>query len=346
MLKQNNIWKMLFISLLISATTFGQSKRDSLFALGICDENGYCVPQLPGIGRTKGIEIDYGAIFRTPIETTIDNKKSYDTILKNRKTTVSLRFPLLMKQSFKLFMGLKYEAEEFKFGDDKVLLNEFHNAINTKSLRTFGSTIYFSKPFKGNAYLAGRVSLRLSGDFSRKELDDYFRSSATVIYGKRARNDMVWGVGVSYSYIFGRQTILPVLAYSRKFNANWSLTALLPAKVSVRYEINEKNNIQFETRLSGDKYNITLDEISQNNLYLERSDWYTTVVYEREIYDFLWFGLKAGNRYNISFDLSERSTFLVREPSEIFNKLTNTWFVQGSIFLVPPRKWSKKKNKH
>ena len=68
----------------------------------------------------------------------------------------------------------------------------------------------------------------------------------------------------------------------------------------------------------------------------------TKITYEREIYDFLWFGLSVGNRFNIAFDLSEKNTFLNRNTPQVTNELKNAIFYQASIFLVPPKKWRNK----
>ena len=82
-----------------------------------------------------------------------------------------------------------------------------------------------------------------------------------MVYGVRARNDLSWGAGVSYSYSFGRQFVFPVFVYSRKFSEKWSINAFLPIKISLGYKINDKSTLDFVNEIKGDSYNISINII-------------------------------------------------------------------------------------
>jgi hypothetical protein len=63
--------------------------------------------------------------------------------------------------------------------------------------------------------------------------------------------------------------------------------------------------------------------------------------YEREIYDFLWFGLEAGVRTPFNFSLAE--SIRTRRDPIIRNQLSSAMLFNASIFVVPPRAFCKKK---
>ena len=335
-------FQLIIILLLISQYLWGQSQTDSLIKAGICDAKGYCIPQIPGLGRTRGFEIKYRNVLNYKIETEIADSSFGDFMNINRKLNIKLRFPVVLKDNFKMVTGVSYESEEFKFKNQTDLGNEFYEAINDKHLKSLGLSVYMLKPFLGDRYLLSRSSFRLSGDFTRKELLDYFRASVSVLYGKRARSDLSWGIGLSYNYSFGRQLVIPVIAYTQKFSNKWSVSSFLPVKISFKYIANEKNIFEFVNKFGGEKYNLRLKSFNDDNLYLERSDFLSMLVYEREIHDFLWVSISTGGRFNLNFDLSENNLFLKRSPPQIKNTLSDAVFYELSLFIVPPRKWGNK----
>ncbi len=330
---------LLMFLLLITQSIFGQvSKVDSLYEVGICDGNGYCIPRLSGLPRPKGVELKYKKGRDYKIRTNITGT-SYATPLDgNVLLDAKIRFPVVLKDNFTMVVGVRYNTEEFNFEQEQSRSNEFYKSLDNKLLKSIGTSVYIIKPFIGNKFLIGRVNFRLSGDFAQSELDDYFRSSLTVVYGKRASKNVSWGVGLNYSYNFGRQTLLPVFSYSRKFSDKWSMAAILPVNLGFTYIINDKNVVRIVNRVTGDSYNVKVKNYTQDNLFLKKSDLLSSVVYEREIHDFLWFSAAVGNQFNINFDLFEENTFQKRGTPEIDNSLSNTLFFEVGIFLVPPKK--------
>lgn len=328
--------------LFLGQNVFGQKIQDSLYHAGICDESGYCIPQIPGLGRAKGLEIKYRRVLNYKIETEIGDSTFSDYVDINRKFSMKIRLSVILKNNFKMVTGVSYETEEFNFKNKSNLSNEFYKALDDKNLRSLGVSTYMIKPFMGNKYLLSRANFRLSGDFSRNSLVDYFRASVSVLYGKRSSSDLSWGVGLSYNYSFGRQLVIPVIAYTRKFSNKLSVSAFLPVKISFKYIASDKNIFEFVNKVGGEKYNIQLNSFNNDNLFLERSYFLSMMVYEREIYDFLWMSVSAGGRFNISFDLSENNAFLQKSSPQITNSLSDAMFYELSLFIVPPKKWNNK----
>lgn len=346
-MQEVKINKFVFVLFLCYWTsfTYGQGSKDSLlFKEGVCDLDGYCIPRISGLGKVKGLEINYRNIFKYAIETKrIDSDTSYsDYINRDRKVEIKAKVPIFLRNNFQLVLGLKYSSEEFKFKEQEIISNPFYAALNRKPLQSFGTTVYATKPFIGNKYLFVRANFRVSGDFTQNSLEDYFKSSVSILYGARKNSTFVWGLGASYSYTFGRQLIIPVVSFSKKLSPKWSFDALLPVQMKLRFSGNEKNAFELETKISGENYNITLEPITNNNLFIQRSDWLFMAKYEREIYDFIWIGASIGNRYNISFNLYEKNAFIDRAAPIISNHLKNTFFAEMSLFLVPTKKMKEK----
>ncbi|MEO0404905.1 MAG: hypothetical protein AAF193_08545, partial [Bacteroidota bacterium] len=148
------------------------------------------------------------------------------------------------------------------------------------------------------------------------------------------------------SYNLGRSSIYPVLFYKNRYNPKWALELFLPLSASVLYRPNDKNNFYFQTRLSGDNYNLNFDGVSEENLYLEKADVKIFGTYEREVYDFLWLSFSGGFRWNFNFDVSNSDAYLDRtfpigntDNITISNKAGDALFFRIGMFIVPPKKW-------
>jgi len=324
-------------ALVLAHTCFGQTSIDSLYRQGICDGSGFCIPKLSGLPKSKGFEIKYKRVLNYKIETEHLTESYSDFIDRDRELTIKLKIPLLLRDNLKLILGAKYENEVFRFDDLGPNANEFYKALNNKPLKSVGGTLYALKPFKGNKYLLGRFGMRWSGDFGQELGSEYGRLSVSAIYGIRARSDLSWGAGITYSYTFGRQLIFPVLAYSRKYDNGFDFEGLLPVYVKVRKQFSAKNILQFENRISGDSYNIRFQSLSDEDQYLAKSDLFTTLSYEREILSFLWLSAGVSNRYNINFDISENNTFRTRGNPQYQNRLADALSYEFSLFIVPPK---------
>ena len=66
-MQEVKINKFVFVLFLCYWTsfTYGQGSKDSLlFKEGVCDLDGYCIPRISGLGKAKGLEINYRNIFK------------------------------------------------------------------------------------------------------------------------------------------------------------------------------------------------------------------------------------------------------------------------------------------
>jgi hypothetical protein len=313
--------------------------------MGVCDANGYCIPNVDDVSRPKGVSIIFQSVLEYDIHSQFRDSSSVqsDEIEQNESVEIKLKFPLILKDRYKMAMGLVYKKEEYEFDDPEESQNLFHRHLEEKPLRSIGTTFYLDKRFKGRHYLYSRVGLFLNGDFNSGPLEDYFRSSITVLYGTKVNTWKTWSIGLSYSYNFGRLALYPVLQYNKQFNEHWGFEMALPVKTEFRYILNPKNYFFFVNRLGGDNYILNFDGLSDNSLYLGKADFISMLTYEREIHDFLWFTVSVGLRYNINFDLSEESRLVSNDKPIVANEMDTAPLIRAGLFIVPPRKWMNKK---
>lgn len=101
------------------------------------------------------------------------------------------------------------------------------------------------------------------------------------------------------------------------------------------------NTVYFTTKVNVASFRIRLDDDSVFSQYdileLRRSEIKSYLSYEREIYDFLWFGTEFGVRSNLNFSLS--NSLYRRGDTLVEGQVDIAPFVNFSIFLVPPRKF-------
>ncbi len=340
---------IIIIGILLSANNLvcQTMHNDSMYMNGICDESGYCIPSLEGLPRPKGLELNYTRVLGYDLTTKYkDSEEEFDnSVNNNRRLGLKLKGPLILNKKLSVTLGLEYEMEEFSFDNSQSLDNSFQNYLDDRDLQMIGAKLYVIKPLKGDKYFVSRLSYRLSSDFIDDSYREQSRASATMLYGKKASRTLTWGLGLSYSYAFGRQAVYPIVAYSRILNDKWSMDILLPVSAKFRYMFNQKNILMLSPKITGDKYYVTINEHSPERLYFEKASLNLSLTYEREIHDFFWVTCGVGARTNINFRLSEKNAFLERTTPLITNQLKDALYIQAGIFLVPPRKWLEKKSK-
>jgi len=323
---------------------FGEVKAQLDFLT--CSDSTFCIPSVSGLPRSKGFELKRESFAPHSIETEdmrFDALATSTADLKqNERWSFKLRAPFLMKDHLSLALGLRYSIEEFNFKSPNELDDEFLRQLEDKPLRSAGLNLYLAKPFKGNRFLISRVQADVNGDFALggPDLSDYFKLSGAALYVYKVDSDKTMAVGLSYSYVFGRASIIPIVAFYRtSFDERWGIELVLPASARIRLMPNPKNVFYLGVDLNGAGYLIHLDD-SDNPLFLETSELRLELRYEREIHDWLWIGASLGYRQNLNFNVSNVDA-LQRRPSDIVleSEVNGALLYSMGIFIVPPRKF-------
>ncbi|WP_019946344.1 DUF6268 family outer membrane beta-barrel protein [Hymenobacter aerophilus] len=313
----------------------------------------YAVPSVVGMGPSKGVVAHIEGLANFNIKSDLrdrePNEKSENTVVKNRRAYIKAYAPLLNRPRLKLILGVNYDREEFKFEDPN--RSVLYRNLEDKGLKTIGAQLAVIRPIDETRWYLARVKGELNGDYTSSELSvtDYLKMSGEFIYGWKRSPYYAWGVGAQLGYTFGRQSLYPVILYNRTFNPRWGVESLFPARVTVRRNVNPKTLLFGGYTVDGLNYNIKLREPlgELRTLILRQTEAKFRLRAEREIYDFLWFGLEGGYRYNYSFnafdeDSNRRNLFGIggsgNRDKTVVNTLGGAPYVSVELFLVPPRK--------
>ena len=332
------MWKYTFIACfccLISYYSYAQSAAEN--------EKTFCDPSVFGQPRPKFLQITRGTSSSFPVQN-ISQFEGFENgnaqVADNSTLEIKLNAPVLLKPGLKIFAGVKYFKEDFEFTNIASPVDLYFQNLHRKSLRSLRGTLYGIKSFRGNTYLVTRFSASLNGDMKSRDVnadDDFLNFSVAALLGWKKNDSFAYGFGLAYTNMFGVNRIYPVVGLEKSFNQNWGFEALLPKTASIRYVTTDrKNNFYSTLCLDGGAYRINLPQLLPNqDLILQRNEVQFKLNYEREIYDWIWFGIEAGVRRYIGADLTlpgDRQTVIYD------TQFGTNAFANFSLFLVPPRK--------
>jgi len=310
-------------------------------------ETGYCTPSVVGLPRPKAFVFKYELQPNYKITSTAKDgnfENSNAQINRNRRLDFRLRFPIINKQSLTIAAGLKYSREEFRF-EDYPTGSKFYNNLENRDLKSIGAHLYVVKPTKGRKYFIVRAGADFNGDYPSDKINarEFLKFSVTPLIGWKKNDNLSYAIGFSYGYTFGRPLIYPVLSYNKNFNCNWGIESLLPISLKLRYTKNEKNFFYTGLELQGNSYRLdNSDSVFSmfNKLYLFHSQLRFTITYERELHDWLWFGIEGGVRHGLTFNVTDGPK--ANSDAVLKNKLSDATLINASIFVVPPKGFFKK----
>ena len=317
----------------------------------------FAVPSVVGMGPSKGVVAHLESLANFSINSDLNDRdpagKASSTVTKNRRAFIKGYIPAWNHPHLKVIVGFNYDREEFQFKDPDNSV--FYRNLQDKGLKTIGTQLAVIRPIDEVHWYLARVKGELNGDYTSSELSvkDYLKVSSEFIYGWKRSRYFAWGVGAQLGYTFGRQSLYPVILYNRTFNPRWGVESLFPARVTVRRNVNPKTLLFGGYTVDGLNYNIKLREPLANGLQtliVRETEVKFRLRLEREIYDFLWFGLEGGYRYNYSFNAFDEANNKgslfnfggVTRAKTVKNTLGNVPYFSVELFLVPPRAFLKK----
>ncbi|TGE17772.1 DUF6268 family outer membrane beta-barrel protein [Hymenobacter elongatus] len=319
-------------------------------ASGAVDNQQFATPSVVGMGPSKGLVFRYERVPQFNVSSSgqavgLTDYSSQAT--KNARFMVKGYIPMLNHPHLKLILGVNYEREEFKFRE-RPAGYELYDNIEDKGLKTLGAQLAVIRPVNAVNWYIFRVKGELSGDYTSQELSvrDYLRVSSEFLYGWKRSPTFSWGLGVQLGYTFGRFSPYPALLYNRTFNQRWGVEALFPARVTARYNASPRSLFYAGYSVDGLNYIVKLrkplryEGANLNSLELRETEVKLRGRWEREIYDFLWFGAEAGYRYNYAFDAFDRTNN--NRIKIIDSKLAGAPYASLELFIVPPRKLLKR----
>ncbi|GGK87425.1 DUF6268 family outer membrane beta-barrel protein [Rufibacter glacialis] len=305
-------------------------------------------PSVLGMGKSKGVIIRYERLPRFGMHSQGQQSKVEDAradVLRSNRFEFKAYAPLVNNPHFKLVLGGGYFLEEFNFKQPQNQEYPLYQRLEDKNLRSLDGQLVMLRPIDEKNYLIFRVKGELNGDYgkhSKVSLTRYLRTSMEAIYGWKKSPFLSYGLGVQLGYAFGRQTIYPALLYNRTFNDKWGVEAIFPANVTFRRNFSEKSLLYMGYRIEGATYNINIETEPFNQyetVELRKSEIKARFRWDREIYDFLWFALESGYRYNHRFNLYDGRQRTANPLIETHIK--DAVYFNVELFLVPPRRFLK-----
>ncbi len=301
-----------------------------------------------GMGKSRFLQFDNN--FFGGQEFTIN---SQNASLDGKRAEIShghtiggkLKFPLLLKDKFKMIGGLKYYHTEYQFDIEDDLDNELASDLDDKSLKHVGFNLYGLYTFNNLKYLAVRGSLDFRGDHTGflKTDGNNLSFSVTPLYGFKPHTLLEFGFGLAYSYNFGFHTVLPVFLYNHTFSPKWGLETMLPKHINVRYNVSDKTILYAGAEAQVQRYLVNLP-FSSEPFRLRTNAIDIGLQLEQQIIDPVWIGVNAGYRHTLSLDVAtigqaRGETYADAQLS------TGSWYAEISIFIVPPKKLLNKRKK-
>ncbi len=258
-----------------------------------------------------------------------------DLVLK-----LKLGAPIKLKGRTKLALQFKYYRQHFDINDTNYeignksisLFNRLDNSTFLNAGLRFLYTYDLTKIHKLTFVAGSEIKSDQLKINNQSTL--YFLSGN---YTKQLSNSKKIGFGIYLARSLAVNSIYPLFIYESKISNNLTLDLLLPKSASLRYKLNEKSYLIAKASINGFRYNLSKDNV---NFTLRKSDVRFTLTYEREIHDWLWFGLEAGYNKNLRYVLTHSGE---RSRNAFANLASNdATFLKFSFFIVPPKKFFNK----
>lgn len=314
-------------------------------------------PQVIGMQRPTGFLIGYESVMKYDISSSSPDYlgSSSAEVINDRRVLAKIKAPVVNTDKIKLAIGLNYFQEEFSFDDPETLQYPLYRSLEDRHLRSSALSFNLILSSESNQYVMIRMKTELNGDYSGfTEMfnEKYLKISFAAGMGWKKNAYLSYGFGIGYSYTFGRPSLYPVIQYNHTYNKHWGVELLAPLNVKVRYSINDKNYFKGIIEFKGAGYNLNFEDTAFQaypDVELGWSEIRYLISYEREIHDWLWFGLSAGYRDNISFDVTEyqrKRNFIPFVPNErnylVESDVAGAMVFNAKIFIVVPRKYYSK----
>lgn len=341
-----------FIAIRFCPVAYSQAKDSLDIILSEVDMPDEASPGVVGERKGKGIEINYGFFpaFKIKSKSKYEGVPNSTAEFDQAKTLeVKLKIPVILKRRTKVITGLKYRYEEYEFKNPELLDYPLYENLQNKHLNALSLDFYLVRSLKNYHFFLSKAGLQLNGDFSDNSslpFTRFIKYTASGLYGWKKDSYNAYGFGIYLSYTFGRPRIYPAFLWNKSISPKWGIEALLPANFYLRHNFSDKTILLGGFDVDGDSYHIVIDSpplSSIKTLELRKSDVRLLVSYEQEIYDFLWFGISGGYRFNINFNLSENNNF--SNKFILKNDIENSPFITLSLFAVPPKNLTEKFSK-
>lgn len=233
---------------------------------------------------------------------------------------------------------------EFNYNNERLHVNGFPDLADPTSinLQKAGVALYAEKKLSQDRFWISHWQGNLrSNELNFNDFSSKLNFSGSFLVGKNLSPRTKVAVGMVAGNNLGRVVVSPALMYQHHFNDRLAMEVLLPKHVRLRQYLNQRSYVYASLEASASNYyiaNSTLEGLDQ--LEFRRSSVDLRLGLDREIKDWVWFGVSGGvtrpvNSFLVNPGARSRDSVFDFEPS--FSPFMNV-----SLFLVPSRKMCQK----
>ena len=303
----------------------------------------YCKPGIIGKSKSRGIDISYRFMGESVVESEDEQlQQPFSRIRHHQAVVFKIKAPVFNRPGFKLLVGYNHQPEVYHFSRIGADYSNQFAAIDGQRLKNNAFSITTVNSFT-SSYFSSKLKISSNGDYNgfMKFQKRYMVYNLIGVYGVKKREDLEWGVGLSFSHSFRRNLVIPFFIFNRSFNDRWGFESVLPALMMVRYNANP--NTIF---LGGLEFNSRSFSIDVNNdsgdataiYHMNHSEINALVRMERHIVPWLWTSAEIGFQKNFNTDFESPNEDLA--PSFMVEAKDNLFFKIG-FFISPPDKFYK-----
>lgn len=296
--------------------------------------------------RPKFFELNYSFVRDVSISSKSDIfDRNQNEIEFNPRFELKLKAPIILKENLSIIGGFVWKQEFFDFENTSPEAERYYENLDRRNLQNIGLRLYVKKNLSDDkfifAYWNGNLN---SDDVSLSDFIDQLRTNVSVIFVKKVNELTQIGYGGAFGYTFGGANIFPVFMYTQTFSKNFNIEMLLPKSIKLRYTSSAMMHYYMISEINGASYFLREPTVEGfEKVTFQRSAVNLKFRLEREIYDWLWFGLEAG--YNIPINLFISEPRKNRKDAIITFSASATPIFGFSLFAVVPKKIHYKKAK-
>lgn len=251
--------------------------------------------------------------------------------------TAKVKIPLANTPGLKVLLGYEYAAETYHFSRIGAFQRELFQSLDGNPLRNNKYSLYLTKSFNSKYYAGLRLRTSYRGDYDQGMTFEgrYAAHSALAVFGIKARPDLDWGIGLTYSDNFFNRQLLPFAFYNRTFNDKWGIEAVLPVSVMGRYNFREGRLLLFGAEYQSDSY--AIDVLAGRSghyapYYFRHSEIAVKASYDHHLFSWVWFNVEGG------YQVPVRNQFIPAEVgATINNKPEGQPFLRIGLFVSPSK---------
>ncbi len=250
----------------------------------------------------------------------------------NRLIDAELFLPVVLSKKTTILAQLRYKNESLNLGE---IEGSFQRVVKFSNS---GMSLYFKHSLGEYHFVAGHVSGALKSDqYQFNYLGSILDYNGSLVYGKNYDHGK-YAFGMLLGNSLGRFRISPLFVLEHQFNNRWLLDAKLPKELSFTRIVKDDNfYVIGGLEAIGATYYLSKDIMNGvDGLEYRRTAIDLKLGVEKEIYDFLWFGVYGGLSQPLSSMLVHSGDPNSRRIHD-FNVSVKP-FLTFSIFAVPPRK--------